>query len=80
MARVTIAFEGDDLELVERACRALAETAGRDAESVKGSSFEQIHQLTQRRFLGMAERLKVARRLPDPNAPPPSDLWRMLRP
>jgi len=81
MTRVTIAFEGDDLELVERACRALAECARRDAESVKGSAFEQVHQGTQRRFLGMAERLKVARRLPDPETPPPpSDLWRMIRP
>jgi len=79
--RVTIAFEGADLELVERACRALAECARRDAESAKGGEFEQIHQSTHRRFLGMAERLKVARRLPDPERPPPSsDLWRMLRP
>jgi len=78
---VTIAFEGEDVELVEQACRALAERAGRDAESVKGSAFEQIHKGTQKRFLGMAERLKVARRLPDPEPPPPSsDLWRMTRP
>ena len=80
VTRVTIAFEGADLELVERACRALAECARRDAESAKGSAFEQIHQGTQRRFLGMAERLKVARRLPDREPPPPSsDLWRMTR-
>jgi len=80
VTRVTIAFEGDDLELVEQACRALAERAGRDAESVKGSPFEQIHKATQSRFLGMAERLKVARRLPDPEPPPSPDSWRMTRP
>jgi hypothetical protein len=80
MRRVTITFEGADLELVERACRALAERARRDAESVKGGAFEQIHQGAQRRFLGMAERLKVARRLPDREPPPPSsDLWGMTR-
>ena len=78
---MTIAFEGDDLELVERACRALAERARHDAESVKGSEFEQIHQGTQRRFLGIAERLKVARRLPDPEPQPPSSgLPRIVRP
>jgi len=59
--RVTIAFEGEDLELVEQACRELAERARRDAEAVKGTSVEPIHKSTQARFLGMAERLKVAR-------------------
>ena len=77
---MTIAFEGADLELVEQACRALADRARRDAESAKGSAFEQIHQGTQRRFLGMAERLKVARRLPDREPPPPTDSWRTIRP
>jgi|KBSMisStandDraft_5_1062788.scaffolds.fasta_scaffold54998_4 hypothetical protein len=67
--RVTISFEGADLEFVERACRALAERARREAESAKGSTFEQIHQGTQRRFLGMAERLTAARRLPDREPP-----------
>jgi hypothetical protein len=79
MTRVTIAFEGEDLELVEQACRALAERASRDAESARGSVFEQIHKSAQRRFLGMAERLKVARRLPDPEPLAPSD-WRMIAP
>ena len=79
MTRVTIAFEGDDLELVEQACRALAERASRDAASAKGSVFEQIHKSAQRRFLGMAERLKVARRLPDLEPSTPSD-WRMTAP
>jgi len=78
MTRVTIAFEGDDLELVERACRTLAECAGRDAELVRGSEFEQIHKGTQRRCLGMAERLKIARRLPD-LGPPPSNVRRFRR-
>src|SRR5215471_3528935 len=70
MTRVTIAFEADDLELIEHACRVLAEYAGREGESVKGSEFEQIHKRTQRRCLGMAERFKIARRLPDPQLPP----------
>jgi hypothetical protein len=78
MRRVTIAFEGEDLELVEQACRALAERARRDAESAKGSAFEQIHQGTERRFVRMAERLKVALRLPDPE-PPPSNVRSITR-
>ena len=60
--RVTIAFEGEDLELVEQACRELAERARRNAEAVKGTSVERVHKSAQARFLGMAERLKVARR------------------
>lgn len=59
--RVTIAFEGEDLELVEQACRELAERARREAEAVKGTSVEPVHKSAQARFLGMAERLKVAR-------------------
>jgi ribosomal protein S10 len=59
--RVTIAFEGEDLELVEQACRELAERARRDAEAVKGTSVEPVHKSAEARFLGMAERLKVAR-------------------
>jgi dihydroneopterin aldolase len=59
--RVTIAFEGEDLELVEQACRELAERARREAEAVKGTSIEPIHNSTEARFLGMAERLKIAR-------------------
>jgi ribosomal protein S10 len=59
--RVTIAFEGQDLELVEQACRQLAERARRDAEAVRGTSVEPIHKNAQQRFLGMAERLKIAR-------------------
>jgi hypothetical protein len=61
MQRVTIAFEGEDLELVEQACRELADRARRDAEAVKGTSVEPVHKSAQARFLGMAERLKVAR-------------------
>ena len=70
MPRITIAFEGDELALVERACRALAERARRDAELSEGRAFEHIHKRAHRRLLGMAERLKVARRLPDLVAPP----------
>jgi hypothetical protein len=73
--RVTIAFEDQDLALVEQACRALAERARRDADSAKGGVYEQIHKGAQKRFLRMAERLKVARRLPDPVAPSPSNVW-----
>jgi hypothetical protein len=61
MQRVTIAFEGEDLELVEQACRELAERARRDAEEVKGTAVEPVHKSVQARFLGMAERLRVAR-------------------
>ena len=61
--RITIAFEGEDLELVEQACRELAERARRDADALKGTSVERIHESAQARFLGMAERLKIASRL-----------------
>lgn len=62
MQRVTIAFEGEDLELVEQACRELAERARQDAEAVKGTPVEPVHKNAEARFLGMAERLKIARR------------------
>jgi hypothetical protein len=75
MHNVTIEFAGEDLELVEQACRELAERARRDAEVVKGTSVEPAHKYAQRRFLGMAERLKVAR---DPE-PPQSDLRVLTR-
>jgi len=75
MQNVTIEFAGEDLELVEQACRELAERARRDAEVLKGSSVEPIHKYAQRRFLGMAERLKVAR---DPD-PQPSMLRVLMR-
>jgi cell division GTPase FtsZ len=75
MQNVTIEFAGEDLELVEQACRELAERARRDAEVVKGTSVEPAHQYAQRRFLGMAERLKVAR-TPDPR---PSNLRVLMR-
>lgn len=75
MQNVTIEFAGEDLELVEQACRELAERARRDAEVVKGTSVEPAHKYAQRRFLGMAERLKVAR-TPDPR---PSNLRVLMR-
>ena len=65
MQNVTIEFAGEDLELVEQACRELAERARREAEVVKGTPVEPAHNYAQRRFLGMAERLKVAR-TPEP--------------
>jgi hypothetical protein len=71
--RMTITFESDELEIVERACRNLAEMARRDAEGCKGNSVEQIHRRTQARWLRMAERIKVARNTPEPE-PPPSNV------
>jgi hypothetical protein len=65
MQNVTIEFAGEDLELVEQACRELAERARRDAELDKGTPVEPVHKYAHRRFLGMAERLKVARH-PEP--------------
>jgi hypothetical protein len=59
--RVTIAFEGEDLELVEQACRELAERARREAEAGKGTSVEPVQKSAEAKFLGMAERLKTAR-------------------
>ena len=61
LMRMTIEFAGDDLELVERACRALAERARQDAEAVPGTPVEYIHKTTQSRFLRMAERIRIAR-------------------
>jgi hypothetical protein len=63
---MTIDFEGNDLELIERACRNLAEMARRDAEGCKGNSVEQIHKRTQARWLRMAEKIRAARLTPDP--------------
>jgi hypothetical protein len=69
VTRMTIEFAGDDLELVERACRALAERARHDAEAVPGTPVEYIHKTTQSRFLRMAERIKIARSQSE--TPPP---------
>jgi hypothetical protein len=79
MSRVTIAFDGNDIEQVEQACRELAERAHRDAESAKGRPLEQIHQGMQSRFLRLAERLKVARRLPDPHPLAFNSSWPLIR-
>jgi hypothetical protein len=38
-----------------------AERARREAEAVKGTPVEPVHKNVQARFLGMAERLKIAR-------------------
>ena len=67
---MTITFEAEDLELVERACRNLAEMARRDAEGCRGNSVERIHRKTQARWLRMADRIKVARLTPEPELPP----------
>ena len=55
----------DELDLFERAVRALVEQARTDAERLKGTSLEGIHLRTQARFLRLAERLKAARNAPD---------------
>jgi hypothetical protein len=67
---MTIEFEGRELEIVERACRSLAERARRDAEGAKGTSVEKIHKETQAHFLRVAERIKAARSRSDPEPPP----------
>ena len=67
---MTMEFEGNELEILERACRNLAEMARRDAEGCRGNSVEQIHRKTQARWLRMADRIKVARLTPEPELPP----------
>jgi hypothetical protein len=67
--RMTITFEAEELELVERACRNLAEMAHRDADGCRGNSVEQIHRHTQARWLRMADRIKAARLTPEPEPP-----------
>jgi hypothetical protein len=57
-------LENEELELFERAARALAERARRDAEGAKGTSVERIHGRTQAGFLRMAERIKQLGRRP----------------
>jgi hypothetical protein len=43
-----VVFEDEsDLEILERAARALAERARRDAENVRGTTIEKIHRETQ---------------------------------
>jgi hypothetical protein len=76
--RVTLAFEREDLELLEQACRELAEHARRDAEAVKGTSVESVHTGRHARVLGMAELLETARRSAEPE-PPPANV-RTIRP
>jgi hypothetical protein len=71
--RMTIEFEGRELEILERACRNLAEMARRDAEGCNGNSVEQVHRNTQAHFLRMADRIRRARLTPDPE-PRPSNV------
>jgi hypothetical protein len=66
--RVTITFENEDLELVERSCRALAERARRDAEGCKGNFVERLHRSAQAQWLRLADRIKAARLTRGPGA------------
>jgi len=78
LTRVTIALEGEDLELLEQACREFAEHARRDAEALKGTSVESFHKRRQARSLGMAELLETARRSTEPE-PPPTNVPQLRR-
>ena len=75
---MTMEFEGNELEIPERACRNLAEMARRDAEGCRGDSVEQIHRRTQAHYLRMAERIRTTRLTPDPE-PPPSNVRPLRR-
>jgi hypothetical protein len=75
---VAVTLENDELELFERAARALAERARRDAEGCAGNSVAQLHRTEQARFLRFAERLRAARSRPDPE-PPPSNVRPLRR-
>jgi hypothetical protein len=58
-----MSYEGDEeLELIERACRAVAARARRKAERLEGTPNEQVYRSTQARFLRIAERIKEERR------------------
>ena len=59
MKRV-LEFADEDLELVEQACNELADRARREAELARGTPVERVHNYAERRFLGIAKRLKVA--------------------
>ena len=61
-------IEDKELELVERACRSLAEIARRDAEAAKATTVERIHLEARAELLRIAERISAARREPDPPA------------
>ena len=55
-----IEFADEDLELVEQACNELADRAHLEAELAKGTPVERVHNYAEWRFLGIAQRLKVA--------------------
>ena len=48
---MTVTFREDELELLERAARVLAEHARRDADNVKGTTVEALHRSEAARFV-----------------------------
>jgi hypothetical protein len=74
--QVTLTFEEQELELVERTFRVIAERARRDAERAKGTTVERLHREAREKCLRIAERIKAARGKPDPE-PPPSNVRRL---
>ena len=67
---MTITLKPDELELFERAARALADRARREAENAKGASIEQMHRRSEVRFVRFADRLKAAQLTSEPKPPP----------
>lgn len=72
VARATITLENEQLKLLERVCRLLAERARRDAEGARGTTMERIQRDAQAAFEQLADRLNAARAEPDPDPPPAS--------
>jgi aminoglycoside phosphotransferase (APT) family kinase protein len=68
---VRVVFEDEsDLEMLERAARALAELARIDAEGARGNTIEKIHRESQARYLRFADRIRAVRSRLDPEVPP----------
>jgi hypothetical protein len=66
---VRVVFEDEsDVEILERAARALEERARIDAEGTKGTSIEEIHRESQAQYLRFADRIKAVRSRPTPRA------------
>jgi predicted glycoside hydrolase/deacetylase ChbG (UPF0249 family) len=67
---VRVVFEDEsDVEILERAARALEERALIDAEGTKGTSIEEIHRESQAQYLRFADRIKAVRSRPTPEPP-----------
>jgi hypothetical protein len=64
---VRVVFEDEsDVEILERAARALEERARIDTEGTKGTSIEEIHRESQAQYLRFADRIKAVRSRPTP--------------